>query len=89
MLSKLENQPIQTVMEIRERFPDNWFRYGINNNGDIKVLYIADTLDELLSVSKEELLDAGFTFFSDVHPVRLGPKEPLEIGGVDIIAWED
>ena len=89
MLKKLENQPKSTVMAIREAFPENWFRYAIDKNGAVRVIYIADTQDELLTLSEQEMLESGYINWGDVYPEKQGPTEPLEIGGVDFVVWQD
>ena len=81
-LIKMENQPEQTVLEIQAQNPDTWFRWGADNSNNPRLIYIADTGDELLSITSEDMLKAGFMNWSDVPPKSLMPSEPLEFGGV-------
>jgi len=86
MLRKLENQPIMAVTEMQTLFPDNWFRYVVNREGQPCVLYIAGSRDELLTVSASEMNEAGYAVWGDAEGENLVPKEPIEIGGLEF-AW--
>ena len=84
MLQKLENQQKTTVSEIRERYPDNWFKYGLKEDSSVYALYIADTQDELLTVSEDELIADGYINWGNISPKRFDPQYPIEIGGIEI-----
>ena len=84
----ITNTQRNTVSEIREKYPDNWFRYGVKQDDSIYAVYIVDTHDELLSVSDEKMKKDGFWDWGDVCPKRLEPQYPIEIGGVEI-EWVD
>lgn len=86
MLRKLENQPVMPVMEMQSLYPDNWFRYVVGSDGQPRVLYIARSRDDLLTVSASEMSEAGYTEWGDVEGENLVPKEPIEIGGLEF-AW--
>ena len=89
MLKKLENQTFMTVREICAMYPDNWFRYGVDEAGLIKALYIADTQDDLLNISAEDMINAGYRNWGDIYPINSFPEKPIEIGDLDIVEWPE
>ena len=86
MLRKLESQPVMPVMDMQSLYPDNWFRYVVGRDGYTYVLYIADSRDELLSISASEMNEHGYAEWGDVEGENLVPNEPIEIGGLEF-AW--
>ena len=82
MLQKLENQPIMPVTEMQVMFPDNWFRYVIDREGKPRAFYIANSRDELLTISVAEMYQAGYMEWGDAEGENLVPTEPIEIGGL-------
>lgn|GEM_PF-4068027 len=86
MLRKLEKQPYMTVRDMQTMFPDNWFRYVVGRDGQLHVLYIAGSRDELLTISASEMNDAGYAEWGDVEGENLVPGEPIAIGGLEF-AW--
>ena len=87
MLQKITNVQRSTVNEIREEYPDSWFRYGRKKDNSIHLVYIADTLDELLTVPEKEMKSDGFVDWGEVYPKRL-MRNNLEIGGITSV-WSD
>jgi hypothetical protein len=87
MLRKMEKQPHMIVNDIREANPDNWFRYGVTTDNTIHLAYLADTQDELLTVSAEDMKNEGFIRWGDVNPKKLDSRIPAEMGGLDVTTW--
>lgn len=86
MLQKLENQPVMPVMEMQSLYPDNWFRYVVGSDGQPRVLYVASSRDDLLTVSASEMNEAGYMEWGDVEGENLISDELIEIGGLEF-AW--
>ena len=87
MLRKLENQPHLTHSEMLKRFSDKWFRYVEYTDGTFRVLYTADTKDELYSVTAQKMKEDGYKHWGNLCPEHLLLKD-LQIGGLDdVIPW--
>ena len=89
MLTKLENQPYMIVRDMQKAFPDNWFRY-VEVEGEelrLRVLYLADTWDELLAIPDEEMKAEGVLYWGDAEGTNLLPiiNYPLHLGEEFII----
>ena len=80
MLQKLENQPTMTVRDMQHMFPNNWFRYASTHDGQICAVYVADTRDELLTISVLEMDATGYIEWGDVEGENLIPDEAIDIG---------
>jgi len=89
MLKKLENQEKTTVMKIQEQYPDNWFRYGVTENGYVYAVFVADTYAELLTVSDEEMESLGFFNWGNGRPYNLVKDIEIQMGGAVLGEWQD
>ena len=79
----MENQPEQRVMDISEQFPNNWFWWGRRTwESKPQLLYIADTVDELLQVTFNDLENQGYVDYGQGSSRSLLKGEVHEIGGV-------
>ena len=81
MLRKLENQPSLTISEMQESFFDKWFRY-VKSDGAKRALYIADTWEELNSVTPQQMKEEGYIYWGDICPAHLMPTD-TQIGGIE------
>ena len=85
MMKRVNGEKYQTVQEICDKYSDYWVRWGDREEDDfVYVIAIADTLDELLTISDEEMKKEDFTWWSDAYPARLSPQEPQEFGGLQL-----
>jgi len=79
MLQKLDDPEKTTVGDIHEKYPDNWFRYGVMENGDVYAVYIADSQEELLTVTETQMEADGFFDWGDIYPRGLNTARQVEI----------
>ena len=86
MLKKINTHEYMTVQEMQLKYPDHWFRYGVEKNNKIRTLYIADTRDELLALSDHEMIQEGVFEWGNSFGENLIPDTPIEMGGMEI-AW--
>ena len=92
MLTKLENQPYMIVRDMQKAFPDNWFRY-VEEEGEglrLRVLYIADTWDELLAIPEEEMKAEGVLEWGDGEGTNIIQRLPfpIHVGEMIPIDWD-
>ena len=92
MLRKVENQPVMTVDELKTHYPDNWYRYSVvegnayENPNDIelvRVIYLADSEDELLDIPLNELVVPGSPGGGTSWGENVDPEPGIQIGGME------
>ena len=72
MLTRIENQEVLSMSEMKRKYPDKHIIYNrkskssAENQGDIlvTVLYVADQKDELLQIPPDERFQSGNGFSS-------------------------
>ena len=93
MLRRVENEPVMTVREMSEYYPDNWFRFVILDEASIdypveealaRVIFLADTEEELLRIPSEHRYEPGYPSGGDYWGVRVDPEPGIQIGGVEV-----
>jgi len=95
MLRKAFDEPVMTIAELREHYADNWFRYSIiedappgcpEYNAKARVIFFADSNEELLSIPTEQRYAPGYPSGGDAWGKRVNPEPGVQIGGVEV-AW--
>ena len=94
MLNKLENQPVITMEEAQEVVhTDKWFWYVIVDEAPrgqpswkkkIRVLFTADTEDEIRSVPRELRFEPDFQNGGLFWGSKVNPEPGYQIGGIEV-----
>jgi hypothetical protein len=67
MLETVQDSGIRTVTEFRNLYPNKWFHYIVLDptihGHKVRVTHIADTKEEIYSVSDAEFMQAGYKHF--------------------------
>ena len=88
MLRRVENEPVMTVREMGEYYPDNWFRFVILDEASIdypveealaRVIFLADTEEELLRIPSEQRYEPGYPSGGDYWGVRVDPEPGIQM----------
>ena len=95
MLKKLENQPVITLEEAQEvAHPNKWLWYVIVERvprgqpsweQKVRVLFIADTEDEIRSVPREQLDTPQYSSAGIYWGSKVDPEQGFQVGeGIEV-----